>query len=180
MCLRTINLASSSALQLFSLAILPATLSSHTIMRQVESSQTTGSSMDSETEMFSRTRFCGEILTSCSAKHLTRGIVTSEPCIQVRRWTKLSSWFSQNVQAGDWTFPTLASLSLMGRSDWTILKRNAFCSGAKPNFLAREYDAGGSISGLSCSNLEGIRRGGAEGSSEVWVIHFSITMSSNS
>jgi hypothetical protein len=43
----------------FSLAILPSTLSSHTIMSQLESSQTSGSSMDSVVEMFIRTRFFG-------------------------------------------------------------------------------------------------------------------------
>ena len=56
-CFKTISLAYSSAWQVVNLAVLPATLSSQTIIKQVDSSQVTGSSMDSVVEKFSNTRF---------------------------------------------------------------------------------------------------------------------------
>ena len=60
-------------------------------MRQVDSNQVTGSSMDSEREMFRRTKFWCVRLGTWSARYLSRGAITSEPWVQDRRWRVLSS-----------------------------------------------------------------------------------------
>ena len=165
-----ISLDCSSAWQFTSLGLRPADLSSQMNFKQVEISQASGSSRDSEVWMSSSTILSGLMLSKWLAKQLRSGSATSLLIGQVIRWwVVLSAWPSQCIQNGERTFPNLASRSLVGKMSWTILKRNDFWSGDNPNFRVRWYTAGKLTSGWFCSALEGIRLGGEFTSRLVWV-----------
>ena len=85
--------------------------------------------------MFSLTMSSGAILSTLLAKQQRSGEDTSSLFVQFSKCSMLSIWSVQYKQKGVGTLPSLASRSLVGKRDWSILNKNDFCSGAKPNSL---------------------------------------------
>ena len=85
------SVASRSALYHTNDAALPASLSSQTIMRQVDTGQAAGNSQDSEVCMFSSVTSLNVRLSALLDKHANKGVVTSELWGQVKRCSVVSS-----------------------------------------------------------------------------------------
>ena len=125
----------NSALHSSRRASLPAILCSQMNIRHEDKSQAAGSSQDSEVFIFSKVKSLMVSPSIWLVMQARSGVVTSLLWEQEKRCSKESSSASQKTHDDDWIFPVLCKRSLVGRMFWRNLKRNDFCSGAKPKIL---------------------------------------------
>ena len=96
--LKSAIIANSSALHSSSFAPFPATLLFHIHIKQVDKSQTAGSSQDSEVRKLRMVMSLMVMLSNWLVRQERRGVATSRLCGHDRRCSSLSCWSSQKVQ----------------------------------------------------------------------------------